>query len=133
MLVTALIMGKRAVNNKLTVPEMIGFRFGMSIYSGWLSTATILGAAIMLKTWGWSSANGDNEVIPTIVMLWVAFVIYCVNTFLNRDPLFGGVYIWACLGIRSYQTDPTIESNLMIIIILMSIYVGLISIWIIAV
>jgi translocator protein len=133
MLATALIMGKRAVNNHLSVPEMIGFRLGVSIYSGWLSTATILGAAIMFKTWGWSSANGDDEVIPTVVMLWIAFVIYCVNTFLNRDPIFGGVYIWACFGIKSRQTDPTIESNLMIIIILMSVYVALISVWVIVV
>merc|ERR1711990_1391024 len=75
MLVTALIMGKRAVNEKLNAWEIIGFRFGISIYSGWLSTATILGAAIMFKTWGWG--KGDDEIIPTIVMLWVAFVIYC--------------------------------------------------------
>lgn len=101
MVATALIMGKRAVNTKLTVAEMIGFRFGMSIYSGWLTAATILGGSIMLKTWGWSEANGYNEITPTVVMLWIAFVIYCVNTFLNRDPLYGGVYIWACLGIRS--------------------------------
>jgi len=101
MLVTALIMGKRAVNEKLNVWEIIGFRFGISIYSGWLSTATILGAAIMFKTWGWG--KGDDEIIPTIVMLWVAFVIYCVNAFLNRDPLFAGVFIWASAGIRSRQ------------------------------
>jgi len=137
MLATALIMGKRTVNNKLTATEMIGFRFGMSIYSGWLSTATILGAAIMLKTWGCSYANGWNEAAWTVTMLWIAFAIYCLNTFLNRDPLFGAVYIWACLGIRSRQIDvwhnSMVESNLLIIIILMSVYVALVTIWIVIV
>lgn len=139
MLVTALIMGKRAVNAKLNWAEMIGFRFGMSIYSGWLSTATILGAAIMFNSWGWSKANGYDGVVPTIVMLWVAFAVYVVNTFLNRDPLFGGVYIWASCGILSHQRDvpawqdASIETTLMIIIISMSVYVGLILIWVVGI
>jgi len=137
MLITALVMGKRSVNNKLTPTEMIGFRFGMSIYSGWLTTATILGAAIMFKTWGFSEANGWNEDAFTVALLWIGFVAYTVNTFLNRDPLFGSVFVWACFGIRSRCLDvrpsDLIATNLMIIIIAMSIYVGLILVWIVAV
>jgi len=133
MLATNLIMLKRALNNKLTALEMIAFRCGMSIYSGWVLAATFVSGAVMFKQLGWTELNGYDELTPSVVMLWVACVLYSVATFINRDPLFSGVLIWASLAIRTKQTDETILFNLLIIVIFMSIYVTLISIWLIVV
>ena len=102
MLATALLMAKRAVNAKLNWPEWIGFRLGMSIYAGWLSAATILNTAISLKVSG--AAKGWNEEGWSIAILWVAFVIYCGNALIHQDPVYAGVYIWACNGIKSQNT-----------------------------
>lgn len=48
MLITALIMERKAVTNNLKTTEIICFRCGMSIYAGWLFAATIVSGATML-------------------------------------------------------------------------------------
>ena len=69
----------------------------MSLYSGWLSAATILSFAISLKRTG--IADGWNELKVGRAMLWVATAIYLGNSYLNEDPIYAAVFVWTCFGI----------------------------------
>jgi len=46
----------------MTITEFIGLRMGISIYTGWLLAATLLGFAHMTKSMGLRTENGWNEV-----------------------------------------------------------------------
>jgi hypothetical protein len=105
MIVTCLIMVHRALRTKLEIIEMISFRFATSIYAGWLCAAFIVSTATLLKREGWSEANGYNEITPSLTMLWIAFAIYAATTIINRDPLFGALWLWAGSAVRAKQTD----------------------------
>ena len=76
-------------------------RFSFSVYSGWLTAATILGAANMLKYLGMSEENGYDEEFYTVVILWIALVIFGLTTFVNNDWIYGSVLLWATSAIRS--------------------------------
>ena len=123
MLGTALVMSKRAMTAELNWSEWISFRCGMSIYAGWLSTATILNTAGMLKRTG--LADDWDEPLIAVIMLWVATSIYIGNSFLNRDPFYAAVFVWACLGIQRDQEgkNELVESTVATIIPLMSAWV----------
>ena len=101
MLGSALLMSKMAneAQDELNQIETIGFKWGTSVYSGWLSAATILNTSILLKHSG--IADGWNEELWAVIILWVAVAIYGVNSFLNNDAVYAGVFVWACFGIRS--------------------------------
>jgi len=101
LLTTALVMERRACNATLNVIEIICLRSAMSIYAGWLTAATIVSGAIMLKHLGMNNAFGVSEAAWSVATLWLALVLYSVNTYLNMDPLFGGVLVWASCAIRS--------------------------------
>jgi hypothetical protein len=129
MLGTALVMSKKAHSAELNWVEWVSFSVGMSLYSGWLSTATILNVSGMLKRT--NLADGWNEPLITVIMLWVAASIYIGNSFLNGDPIYASVFIWACAGIRRDQEgkNELVESNLDVLIILMSAWVGGLTIY----
>ena len=77
MLATNTYIWMMANRSSVNVTEWIGLRGGFSIYSGWVTAATILNATFMLKffgvkdpdavLWGWL-----NEEQMTIVILFVA-------------------------------------------------------------
>jgi len=62
MLITAMMMLWQQSFVTLTVPEFIGLRCGISVYSGWLTAATILNTCHMTKSLGVRKENGWNEV-----------------------------------------------------------------------
>ena len=53
------------------------FKIAFSIYSGWITAASILNVSFTLKSLGYDS----NEEQFAIYILWVAFVIYNVASF----------------------------------------------------
>jgi len=89
--------------------ETIAVRIPFSLYTGWLTAATLLNTTYMFKSWGW----GDFNTIPwwawewadfmnfmteeewTCVTVWFAFVLFTVISWVERNPLYGGVFIWA--------------------------------------
>ena len=91
-----------------TLVARISLRGGMSIYAGWLTAANIIAGAQMLKLSGMSEANGYDEELWTLVMLAVATVVFGATTYINDDPVYGAVLIWATIGIRG---DNWLESN----------------------
>jgi hypothetical protein len=59
MLVTQLMMLKATLDDRLCWLEIIGLRCGMTIYTGWVTAATILNTSIALKATGL-----DNDILP---------------------------------------------------------------------
>lgn len=130
MLVTAFKSARSTVeaarNSELSGEwvALIGLRGGMSIYAGWLTAATILGAANMFKHIGMSEENGWNEEDWTIALLWIALFLFAAFTYLIKDPVYGAVLLWASVAIRAKNVlDSTaVEYSLNAIIILMSVF-----------
>jgi len=83
--------------------EKIFFRGGFSIYVGWLTAASILNVCFVLKGFGVDPQNTDvpNEMFWSKVILLVALVLYTAYTFVGRNPLFGIIYVWVLLAIKS--------------------------------
>jgi len=76
ILVTALIIMMKSHRNTVNITELITLRIGTAVYSGWVTAATILNVAFILKELGMSEANGVNEELATVIMLWIALVVY---------------------------------------------------------
>lgn len=83
--------------------EWFTIRGGFSLYSGWITAATILNAAFMLKSMGVAYPNIEYnyEGYLSVGTLWVGLIIYNLASFLERNPLYGSVYIWVLLAIRN--------------------------------
>jgi hypothetical protein len=110
MLVTAIVTLNITTHNHLNNRyENILFRGGMSIYAGWLTTATILNATFFLKSLGVDHGNTNvpNEIFWSKSILSVAFVIYNSYSAIERNPLFGAVFIWVLAAIKANQSDLT--------------------------
>jgi len=100
----AFIMVK-SLRAKLDLVEIFVIRCGFTIYTGWVAAATIINAATFLKILGMKNPNaGFDESTWSVIMLHVALVIYVLASFMERNPLFGAVYIWAVSAIRAKQT-----------------------------
>jgi len=82
--------------------ELISMQGGFSIYSGWVTAATILNAAYVLKRIGVADPNipyFDEEQISVFV-LYVAFIIYNWVAYNDRNPVYGGVFLWVLVAIE---------------------------------
>jgi len=103
MLATNVYIMKLATTSDVNVYEWIGLRGGFSIYAGWVTAATILNAVYLLKASGMADPNiyWLNEEQITVGILWVAFLIYNVRSYVDRNPLYGSILIWVILAIRS--------------------------------
>lgn len=106
VLITALSTLEIATHNHLNNwYENISFRGGMTIYAGWLTTATILNVCFFLKSMGIDSGNSlnipVNEILMSKIILAVAFLIYNSYSAIERNPLFGAVFIYVLTAIKS--------------------------------
>ena len=81
--------------------EWAFIRAGLSIYTGWLTSATILNFTATLKEFGFSGFDWYSEEAITITILWVAFLIYTLAAFFELNPLYGGVFVWVAVAIRN--------------------------------
>jgi len=126
ILSTDLFMMMKSTRTPVNVYEWISMRGGFSIYSGWVSAATILNISYMLKSWGLVDGNifwGLDEESLGVAVLYVAWLIYNVAAYSERNPLYGSVLIYVIYAIydnivtnKSYYT--LLETNTMIILVL---------------
>jgi hypothetical protein len=104
MLISAISILNISTHNHLNNwTENVFFRGGMSIYGGWLTTATILNVCFLLKSLGvdHGDSNEANEIFWSKAVLSVAFVIYNSYAAIERNPLYGAVFIWVLTAIKS--------------------------------
>ena len=91
---------KLSLRNKLNWIEWIGLRAGFSIYSGWVTAATILNISIYLRTVGLKDPDmAISEEAASIIIVWTAFCIYNAVVFTEKNPLYGLVLCWVGLAI----------------------------------
>lgn len=93
----------------LTWTEAVLVRTTFSIYGGWITTATILGFAILLKTWG---VGTDEEPLGCIFIIF-AFVIFTLVSWRQKNPMYCFVFIWASGAILSQlQNKKSFSKNM---------------------
>ena len=94
-----------SLRNKLNYIEIASIRSGFTIYTAWITSATMLNIAIFLKTFGVKDDKNIliNEELIAIIMVWTALIIYMFITIKEKNPLFGLIYVWVILAIYSKQ------------------------------
>ena len=98
--VTCLYIMMLASRAKLADIEMVCIRAAFSIYSGWVTAATILNFTGLFQTYGMNDPNaGFSEVTWGVIIVFVALFIYILAAYRERNPLFGALYIWVLLAI----------------------------------
>jgi len=130
LLVTNLSMMSISGYNEVWWLEVLIIRIPFSLYAGWITTATILGLCFLLKSWGMYETGPafqpDNDIgwdflsdlmfmgeeEWSIVLVWGAFFVYEIISWVERNPVYGGVYVWAlaaildsCLETRAEQSQ----------------------------
>ncbi|MQR96304.1 TspO/MBR family protein [Fictibacillus phosphorivorans] len=73
-------------------------RLPFSVYLGWISVATIVNTAVVLKYSGWNGF-GFSSVTWTVIMLLVGTGLAIFFTLLNKDVIYPLVFVWAYVGI----------------------------------
>ena len=103
-LATAVYIMMVSTRMKVNGWEWTFIRCGFSIYSGWLTTATILNIVIMLKFLGVNDSilpTWLDEELISIILLYIASFIYNLASYVELNPLYGAVYVWVVLAIRN--------------------------------
>ena len=104
MLATQVYIMMKSTRAKVNAIEVISLRVGFTIYSGWVTAATILNISFFLNSLGMKNPNaGFEETTWTCIMFYVALIVYVLASFMERNPLYGGVYIWVLFAIRNRQ------------------------------
>ncbi|WP_416731662.1 TspO/MBR family protein [Fictibacillus sp. JL2B1089] len=73
-------------------------RLPFSVYLGWISVATIVNTAVVLKYSGWNGF-GLSSVTWTVIMLLVGTGLAIFFTLVNKDVIYPLVFVWAYVGI----------------------------------
>jgi len=97
MLGSGLLMLQYSMYSKLNTIEFITMRIGFSIYCAWLAAANILNVSYILYSSGFQS----NQVMWGRIILFVGWVVYAAYSIIERNPMFGLVFIWVLLAIRA--------------------------------
>lgn len=98
---SALAIMVMSLRMKVNGWEWTFIRGGFSLYSGWLTIATILNLTAMLTFFGFRGFDWYSEEAMTITMLYIAGFIYNLASYIELNPLYGAVFVWVCLAIRS--------------------------------
>jgi len=116
MLVTQFYIMRKCCEVKVNMIEFIAIRIGFTLYTGWVTAATILGVTFFLMSVGMTNPNaGFDETTWCVIVFYVALVIYVAASFYERNPLYAAVYIWVLFAIKAKQTPYSdIQANAII-------------------
>lgn len=98
VLVCLILISQTIGREELSVKERFFIRLPFSIYFGWVTVATIANITTLLVSLNWNRF-GISEVIWTVTVLCVGFIIGASTMIRNRDIGYGLVLIWAYFGI----------------------------------
>ena len=107
----------RSTRTQVNIVEAFVLRIAFTLYSGWVTSASIINAAVVLKMFGLADPDipfGLDEEKVTLGILYTAFVIYNTASFVELNPLYGGVFIWVGLAVRSLLLKEKPELTLLI-------------------
>ncbi len=96
-----LILDKETLRGK----DYLLLRVPFSLYLGWITVATIANVTSGLVFYGWEGL-GLSEALWTMILLGVGMVIGILTLLRFNDPVYGGVLLWAYLGIYLKHTAP---------------------------
>ena len=100
-------------------------RIPIGIYLAWISVATIVNGATVLKSWQWGGW-GISAAVWTVIMLLLAGFITHLVTLPRLDFAYAGVFIWASIAIAIKNSDiilisgTAIGSSIALIVLLIS-------------
>jgi hypothetical protein len=99
----------------------IFIRFPFSLYTGWITVATIANISAVQTGMGWDNV-GIEDVIWTLIKLAVAGAIGTLLILKKEDFIFGFVIAWAAYGIVIKQSaTPSISGAALMLTLLMLI------------
>lgn len=96
------IQAKRA---ELNYWEMTSLMVGWSIYTAWVTAATILNMATALWTSGVRKPEVDEEA-GAISMIVIALLVYMATTYVNGDPVYGLTFSWVTFWQADARGNP---------------------------
>jgi benzodiazapine receptor len=103
ILTSSLKMLLASHTEKCNLVELITIRIQLSIISGWVTAASILNVSIFLKSCGLDS----GEETWGLIILVVAFCIYSAFTLLEKNPLFGLIFVWVLIATPGWSDANT--------------------------
>ena len=102
MLATQVFIMGKSTRAKVNVVEFISLRCGFTNYTGWVTAATILNTSFFLKSAGMKDPSaGFGETTWVVIIFYVALCVYVSASFYERNPLYGGIYIWVLFAIKN--------------------------------
>ena len=112
-IVTALRILTLVSYAKLTIKEIVIVRITFSIYCGWICSIIYPNGAFFFKAIG---IRGDwIENLYTFMFVVAASVIYIAFCFLERNPLFGLIFIWTLWGIHEKQVSQNFHEEIIVV------------------
>lgn len=88
-------------------------RLPISMYLSWISVATIVNGASVLKYWQWGGWGISAEVWTIIMLLLAAFITHLVSI-PRLDFSYAGVFVWGLIAIAINNADKLIISGVAI-------------------
>ena len=90
--------------------EFYFLRMSFSISTSWMLLETVVSIFYVIKAAYYYNPQTEVERTPeeatyTVYTLWFLFVVYNVYAYIEFNPLFGFVFIWALMGIRFRNKD----------------------------
>ena len=93
LLVTSLVIMMKAQRNHTNFVETICCYVSFSMYSGWVTTATILNLTFCIEGSGFNESNlGIDESTHACVILWIALIIFMSASLRERNVVYGAVW-----------------------------------------
>ena len=126
ILATLILIYRTLIADVDTAPftEHLVLYLPFSLYTGWITLATIANASILQTSNGWDYV-WLTAVQWTLLKLALAGAIGARMVLKYRDPVFGAVVIWGAYGISAMQSaTPSVSGAALTLSLLMALLVG---------
>lgn len=119
-------------NRPATLSEKIFLYLPFSLYTGWITVATIANLSVLQTAYGWDNV-GLDAVNWTLLKLALVAVVAALVVLFRNDVVYGLVIAWAAFGIMSKQVDtPAVAgaaTTLVAAAILFAAFIALRGLW----
>lgn len=106
LLLTLMKINTRTTKQRVEIGSSLTIRLPFSIYSGWVTVATVANISALLVQVGLGDGFWLSAEAWTIVILVVAALIGIVTSWVNTSPAYVAVFVWAYWGILSRHLSP---------------------------